>query len=147
MPNGGDTGERQLLTITLLVAGAAVIGLGVFVYFGWSKLGGLKKEWKRLDQEYSAQTAAILDKRTVEIANKQFKVRMEQYAKFIVKEIELTDVVEQINERALQVGLNLVVWRPIETPRRAVHGPQLNSRVQFGCEARQPNAFGQPIPD
>ena len=44
MPNGGDTGERQLLTITLLVAGVAVIGLGVFVYFGLSKLGGLKNQ-------------------------------------------------------------------------------------------------------
>ncbi len=111
MPNGGDTGERQLLTITLLVAGVAVIGLGVFVYFGLSKLGGLKKESKRLNQEYHTQEGNISDMRIEAEINEQLSNRIEQYAKFIVKEEEITDVLDQITRRALQVGLNLVNWR------------------------------------
>ena len=111
MPNGGDTGERQLLTITLAVAGAAVIFLGVFVYFGESKLGGLKNESKRLKKEYDAQQGNIGDMRIEVEINKQLSNRIEQYAKFIVKEEEITDVLDQITRRALQVGLNLVNWR------------------------------------
>lgn len=111
MPNGGDTGERQLLTITLAVAGAAVIFLGVFVYFGLSKLGGLKNESKRLNKEYHAQQGNIDDMRIEVEINKQLSNRIEQYAKFIVKEEEITDVLDQITRRALQVGLNLVNWR------------------------------------
>ena len=111
MPNGGDTGERQLLTITLAVAGAAVIFLGVFVYFGESKLGGLKNESKRLKKEYDAQQGNIGDMRIEVEINKQLSNRIEQYAKFIVKEEEITDVLNQITRRALQVGLNLVNWR------------------------------------
>ena len=115
MPNGGDTGERQLLTITLGVAGVAVIGLGVFVYIGLSKLGDLKNQSKGFKNKYSAQVAAIRDIRAIDDNNTRLKNRIEQYEKFIVKEEEMTDVLDQITGRALQVGLNLVNWRREET--------------------------------
>ena len=111
MPNGGDTGERQLLTITLLVAGVAVIGLGVFVYFGLSTLGGLKNQSKRLNKEYGTQKEDIRNMKTEADILARLKGRIEQYAKFIVKEEEMADVLEEITGRALQVGLNLVTWQ------------------------------------
>ena len=131
MPNGGDTGERQLLTITLAVAGAAVIFLGVFVYFGESKLGGLKNESKRLKKEYDAQQGNIGDMRIEVEINKQLSNRIEQYAKFIVKEEEITDVLDQITRRALQVGLNLVNWRREDKKELNPVEPETYEKVIF----------------
>ena len=102
MPDGGDTGERQLLTITLGVAGVMVIGLGVFVYFGLSKLGGLKNESKRLNQEFDTQDAAIRDIRAIEDNNTRLKNRIEQYEKFVVKEEE--HYLRHVDQRLEDVG-------------------------------------------
>ena len=105
MPNGADTGEKQLMLITVGILAVVVIGLGTGLFLGWTRLNALQAKSRDLEKDLT-QTRTRADKvEELEEDKRRLKRGEAQINELLPRENELSELFNGVAERYKRTGL------------------------------------------